>query len=75
MPDVLMEKVRAVLARRNLTFRALVIDAVERAIEGDPGPFLLRDASAGFAARKDRRISETAINQAIDDIRSHPINP
>jgi hypothetical protein len=68
VPDDLLKRVRPLLAERNMTFRALVIDAVERAIQVPAVAFRLRDASAGHAG-VETAVSTEAINQAIDAAR------
>lgn len=65
MPDDLLERARPLLAERKMTFRALVIDAVERVLEAPAVDFKLRDASAGASGR----VSSKAINSAIDKMR------
>ena len=50
MPDDLFRRLKPLLAERKMTFRALVIDAVERAIDAPSAAFRLRDASAGHPA-------------------------
>lgn len=53
-----------------MTFRALVIDALERLLQDAPArKFVLRDASAGYSVERGRRLSRKAINRAIDEIR------
>jgi hypothetical protein len=66
MPDDLLKRVRPLLAERKMTFRALVIDAIDRVIEARPVPFKLRDASAG---EDSAGVSSEAINRAIDEAR------
>jgi len=56
------------LAERKMTFRALVIDALERSIATPPASFKLRDASAGHAGA-DGKVSSEAINHAINEAR------
>jgi hypothetical protein len=68
VPDDLLKRVRPILAERNMTFRALVIDAVERAIQAPLAAFRLRDASAGHGG-DDTAVSGEAINHAIDAAR------
>jgi len=68
MPDDLLTRVRPFLEERKMTLRALVIDAVERAIETPSVAFRLRDASAGHAG-VGARVSSEAINRAIDEAR------
>jgi Arc/MetJ family transcription regulator len=69
IPDTLLERVRPLLAKRNMTLRAVVIDALERLLEPKRTRFTLRDASVGYQPRGDRTISADVINQAIDDMR------
>lgn len=71
LPDSLLERIRPVLASRKMTFRALVIDAVEQALARETPPFRLRDASAGYSG-KGAKITSKKINQAIDDQRNFP---
>ncbi len=66
MPDQLLARVRKVTGERNMTFRALVIDALERVLEQNPGEFRLRDASVGKKPRGKSAIGSEAINRAID---------
>jgi hypothetical protein len=68
MPDDLYQKVKPLLAERKMTFRALVIDAVERAIEAPRAAFKLRDASAGQSS-DGAAVSSEAINSMIDVVR------
>ena len=66
MPEDLIRRVRPLLAERKMTFRALVIDALDRVIEARPGIFRLRDASVG---EDNAGVSSEAINRAIDEAR------
>jgi hypothetical protein len=66
VPDDLLKRVRPLLAERKMTFRALVIDAVERAIAVPAVSFRLRDASAGQAG-DGTLVSNEAINRAIHE--------
>jgi hypothetical protein len=68
VPDDLLKRVKPLLAERKMTFRALVIDAVERAIEVPAASFRLRDASAGHAG-DGTAVSSEAINRAINEAR------
>lgn len=68
MPDDLLKRARPFLAERKMTLRALVIDALERAIEAPVVSYRLRDASAG-CADEDGGVSIGAINRAIDEAR------
>ena len=66
MPDDLLKRIRPLLAERKMTFRALVIDALDRAVETLPVSFKLRDASVG---EDNAGVSSEAINRAIDEAR------
>jgi hypothetical protein len=66
MPEDLLRRVRPLLAERKMTFRALVIDALDRVIEARPSSFRLRDASVG---EDNAGVSSEAINRAIDEAR------
>lgn len=68
MPDDLIKRVKPLLAERNITFRELVIDSVERAVETPSSSFRLRDASAGRGGHGSTVSAET-INRAIDNVR------
>ncbi len=68
VPDDLLKRARPLLAERKMTFRALVIDAVERAIEAPSVSFTLRDAAAGYPG-DDGGVSSESINRAIDQAR------
>ena len=72
MPDLLMKRVRRLLADRNMTFRALVIDALEQAIREEAPAFRLRDAAVGCVDRGRCGVSAEAINRAIDEQRERP---
>lgn len=69
MPEKLMLKVKRVVAERKTTFRALVIDALEQSLSEEKAPFVLRDASVGYDARGEERVSSETINTAIDENR------
>lgn len=68
VPDDLLKRVKPLLVERKMTFRALVIDAVERAIEVPGASFRLRDASAGQAG-DGKAVSSETINRAINEAR------
>ena len=68
VPDDLLKRARPLLAERKMTFRALVIDAVERAIATPPVSFRLRDASVGHTG-DGGGVSNESINRAIDQAR------
>jgi hypothetical protein len=65
MPDGLMQRVREVSAARKTTFRALVIEALEKSLLNQDTKFELRDASAG-KPRKSEGISAEQINAELD---------
>jgi hypothetical protein len=73
MPDDLMKRVKQETARRQITFRTLVIDAVEKALENEPEPFVLREAAAGYNPKKKSNkgagLSSDQVNKAIDQLR------
>ncbi len=76
LPDSLMERAKRCSIERKLTFRALVIFALEQALETSVESFELRDASAGHANGADgNTISNTKINQAIDAQRATSFEP
>ena len=68
VPDDLLKRARPLLVERKMTFRALVIDAIERVIEAPPVSFRLRDASVGYSG-DDRGVSSESINRAINEAR------
>ena len=70
-----MRRIRPLLAERNQTFRALVIDALDAALRETPRVFKLRDASAGPATRGRSRVSARAVNKAIDGLREQDFTP
>lgn len=69
MPDVLMRRAKEMVARRGMTFKELVIDAVEKVLMEEPKPFLLRDASAGVSPIDGQGVSSAEINASIDALR------
>lgn len=69
MPDRLLKRVKQVAAERQTTFRALVVDALERSLAEKPRAFTIRDASVGPKPQRKGSKSEVtseAINEAID---------
>jgi hypothetical protein len=58
-----------------MTFRALVIDALERALEEPSRSFRLRDASVGTNAKGSKTLSASSIDRAIDRQRNKPFQP
>lgn len=71
MPDDLLARTKPILAARRMTLRALVIDAVERAIEAPVPAFRLRDASAG-GVEAGKVVTSDEINRAVDSMRESP---
>ena len=69
MPDDLLKRAKGVMVERGMTFRALVIDALEQSLQDRPESFVLRDAVAGYAPVEGSAISSGQINRAIDDLR------
>jgi hypothetical protein len=70
MPDALFRRAKVRMAERRVTFRSLVIDAVERSLAEKPArPFVLREASAGYVADRKEKVSRKAVNRAIDESR------
>lgn len=54
-------------AQRNMTFKDLVVSAVDQALNEAEGlRFVLRDCSAGYCAVSGGGVSSQAINDAID---------
>ena len=72
MPNGLMLRAKHASSERNTTFRALVIDALEKALAPSPKAFRLRDASVGSAPAGHAGVSSEAINQAINAQREDP---
>ena len=73
IPDSLLRRVKTCLAERKVTFRALVISALEQSLREESRPFELRDASVGEPARKS--VSSEDINRAIDEQRNSGFKP
>jgi hypothetical protein len=73
LPDSLMDRAKRCMIERKVTFRALVISALEQAVAEDAEPFVLHDAAAGTTGKG--IVSCEAINQAIDDQRATSIQP
>lgn len=70
MPDDLLDRIKQISAARKTTFRSLVIDALERTLAETPQNFRLRDASRGPEVRREKRVSTSTINDAIDQDRT-----
>ena len=70
-----MRKVKITAAKRKTTFRALVVDALERTLDDPPQRFELEDASVGSLHQGEAPVSNTAINELIDSGREPRFNP
>jgi hypothetical protein len=75
VPDSLLRRAKTVAAKRKTTFRALVLDALERRLEESPGNFVLEDASAGSVGNAADVVSASAINDWIDASREGSFRP
>ncbi len=73
LPESLMDRVKSRLSEQKLTFRALVIAALEQALHDEPKPFLLRDVAVGPASGE--KVSNATINRTMDDQRSPSFGP
>lgn len=69
-----MRRVKMTAAQRKTTFRALVVDALERTLDEAPHSFVLEDAAVG-STRKEDSVSNAAINELIDAQRESRFNP
>lgn len=68
IPDALLERARPLLAARQMTLKALVVDALERLVGAEAPSFKLRDASVGYARGADNEVSNDEINRAVDEL-------
>ncbi len=68
IPDALLDRARPILASRNMTLRALVVDALERLLAAKGHRFKLADASVGYEAKPGEGVSAAAVNRAIDEM-------
>lgn len=68
MPDSLMQRVKAVSVSRKTSFRALVIEALEKSLAQSESSFELPDASAGKAKKKPQ-VTASQVNAEIDQLR------
>jgi hypothetical protein len=66
IPDSLMKRVKKSIQGKNLTFRSVVISALEKSLAEECRPFQLRDASVGEAGRN--AVSSEEINRAIEEL-------
>jgi hypothetical protein len=67
LPDALLSRIKSRLHEQNITFRALVISALEQSLKEDTEPFQLRDASVGNPSQNP--VSAEEINSMIDEQR------
>lgn len=72
IPDALMERAKRVAARRKMTLRRLMLDALEQSLREHSGPFRLDDASAGDPAEV---VDASEINRVIDEQRERGFVP
>ena len=70
LPDSLMKRAKHCIAERKLTFRSLVISALEQALDEEVAPFKLRNAAVGKGNTSSDSISNATINDAINAQRS-----
>ena len=73
IPDALMKRVKQRISADNMTFRALVISALESALEEESKTFQLRDASVGDNGSA--VVSSLEINEVIDQQRYTGFQP
>lgn len=73
IPDLLVKRIKSHTAERSISFRSLVIAALEKELAGDNGSFRLRDASAGDP--KKGLVSSEKINQDLNTIRDFDFQP
>lgn len=71
MPDSLMQRIKEVSVTRKTSFRALVIEALEKSLAQNESTFVLADASCGKAS-KQKKVSAEQINREIDQQRQGP---
>ena len=78
MPDALMRRVKMIAAKRKTTFRALVVDALERTLDETPSTFELEDAAVGSSSgdsEEEAIVSNAAINERINSQRESRFDP
>lgn len=73
LPDNLVKRIKARTAEKNVTFRSLVIAALEKELAEKSGSFQLRDASVG--ACKKLPVSNETINRYLDASRDFNFRP
>jgi len=73
LPDKLVKRIKACTAERKVTFRALVVAALEKELAEDQGPFQLRDASAGVT--KKSPVPNEVITRHLDASRDFSFRP
>lgn len=64
LPDTLVKRIKYHTANKKISFRSLVITALEKELSAEKKSFRLRDASAGNP--EDPIISNNQINQHLD---------
>lgn len=68
IPDALFERAKPALAKRQMTLRALVVDALEQLLAPPQRGFRLRDASTGHLPESEEPVGNDAINRAIEEL-------
>jgi hypothetical protein len=67
LPDALLARIKSRLHKQNITFRALVISALEQTLKEETKPFQLQDASVGNPSQNP--VSAEEINRIINEQR------
>ena len=73
LPDILVKRIKALTTEKNITFRSLVITALEKELDEEKFSFVLRDASVGSPTKDP--ISNEEINRHLDDARDFDFQP
>lgn len=73
LPDKLVKRIKACTAERKVTFRSLVVAALEKELAEDHGPFQLRDASVGTSNKSP--VPNEVINRHLDASRDFVFRP
>jgi len=69
MPDGLYERVKVTLAKKKVTFKTWVIEALEKSLSDNKvnKNFRLRDGSVGPKTPNDQRVVHSDISRALDE--------
>lgn len=73
LPDNLVKRIKACTAERKVTFRSLVVAALENELAEEQGSFQLRDASMGTSTKSP--VPNEVINRHLDAIRDFDFRP